>query len=315
MRGRTLVILLAVLIILVVVATLFESNRRRATHASGALLFAQLDTEQVDRIRILAKGEETILEKQDDRWLVATEGRFPADAKLVGNILEKLPKFYADEVVSTNPENRARFQVDSTGTEVWIEQGGSEAGHFIVGKPGPDFLSTYVRSAESDRVIQVPEYLPSLFQGRDTWREKAIFTLETDDIQSYEYLSPSRGSLRIARDESGAWQIEAPREGVAEERKVNMVIGAFARLKAISFADTVDAAVAGIEADTTWIRATLADGSTHELTIGGPAEKNRNYVRGDGAEHLVVIPIGGINTMMPPVEFLEPQKAPETTAP
>ena len=180
MRGRNLLILVIVLALLVVVAIYFETSRQRTTQTSDTLLFPGLNTELVDRIQVLSEGEETILERPGDQWVVVTEGGFPAEPRLVNDILDRLPKFYADQVISTNPDNRSLFQVDSSGVEVWINQEGEEVGHFIVGKPGPDFLSTYVRAANSDKVIQVPEYLPNLFKGQKTWREKTIFDLSVD---------------------------------------------------------------------------------------------------------------------------------------
>jgi hypothetical protein len=305
MRGRNILILVVVLALLVVVAIYFETSRRASTQTSDALLFPGLDTELVDRIQILSEGEETILEKQGDQWIVNTEGGFPAEPRLVNDILDRLPKFYADQVVSTNPENRNLFQVDSSGVEVWIQQAGEEIGHFIVGKPGPDFLSTYVRAADSDEVIQVPEYLPSLFKSQKTWREKTIFDLNLDDVQSYEYDSPTKGHLLVTRGQPTGWEVKEPETGlVDDEQIIRTAVQSFCRLRATDFADTLTAEDAGIEADTTWIEATLADGSIHKVRFGLPTERNRNFARKEGSRHIVLIPRGAINTMMPPFDAI-----------
>ena len=138
MRGRTIVVLLIVLVVLVLLAIFFEARRNRATETSDTLLFPGLNIELVDRIQILAEGKETVLDKADDQWVVATEGGFAAEPRFVTDILDRLPKFYAENVVSTNPDNQSIFKVDSTGVEVWVNQEGQEIGRFIVGKP--DFV-------------------------------------------------------------------------------------------------------------------------------------------------------------------------------
>ena len=301
MRGRNILILVIVLALLVVVAIYSETSRQKSTRTSETLMFPGLNTELVDRIQILSDGEETILEKQGDQWVVVTEGGFPAEPRLVNDILDRLPKFYAEQVISTNPDNRSLFQVDSSGVEVWINQEGEQIGHFIVGKPGPDFLSTYVRAADSDEVIQVSEYLPSLFKNQKTWREKTIFDLSLDDVLSYEYDSPSRGHVLVSRAEGMGWELQEPATGMIDnESMISTAMQSFCRLRAADFADTVTVADTGIEADTSWVSATLADGSTHKVRFGLPAERNRNYARKDGSEHIVLLPRGAISTMMPP---------------
>lgn len=305
MKGRKILLLVGVLVILAAAATLFENSRRRSTTESGALLFPGLKVDQVDRLEIDEEGgKQIVLEKKGEKWAVASENGFPAEPKLVQDILDRLPKFYADQVVSTNPQKQSLFHVDSSGVEVRVFQAGKKTAEFIVGKPGPDFLSTYVRAAGSDRVIQVPEYLPSLFSGHTTWREKTLFSLKPEDMRSYSYASPSRGQLMMKRDEAGAWTMEQPQSGKIDDSRVGMIVGAFGRLKAADFADTMSAEGAGILPDTTWIEVALADGSIHRLEIGAAAPKSRRYVRRKGSEAIVTVPIGSINTMMPPASML-----------
>jgi hypothetical protein len=143
-----------------------------------------------------------------------------------------------------------------------------------VGKPGPDFLSTYVRAAGSDRVIQVPEYLPSLFSGHPTWREKTLFSLDQENMRRYEYGSPSRGKLLMTREEAGTWNLEEPATGQVNEARAGIMLHTFAALKARDFADTLSADAAGVTPDTTWVQVTMADGSTHRLVVGSAAPRS-----------------------------------------
>ncbi len=313
MRGKTLLFLLGILVVLGGVAAIIDTTRRHATETTSALLFPGLKTELVDKIRINAEGKETVLEKRGDVWQVASEDGHVAEEKAVKDILDRLPKFYYDQVVSTNPANQSLFKVDSTGIEVWVDQKGKEIAHFYVGKPGPDFASTYVRAASSQRVIQVPEYLPSIFQRGETWREKTIFSLTQQDVNRYEYSSPTRGRLLVTKDASGVWHMEEPDTGVVETSKIGIAVGAFSRLKAAGFADTLSAAAAGIEADSTRVAATLADGTSHVLQVGLPAPSLRHYVRRQGSDQIFTVPAGALNTMMPKTDFLKARPNPQVS--
>lgn len=304
MRGRTILILLAVLLALAAIATLFESSRRRSTRTGGKPFFRGLVTEQVDGLRFISEGKETILEKKDGAWTVASEGGFHAEQKLVEDIVQTLPKFKADVVVSSNPANQSLFRVDSTGIEVWVDQSGKQIGHFIVGKPGSDFVSTYVRSAESNDVIVVPVYLPSLFQRGDTWREKTLLSLSQDDIRRFEYEAPSRGRLVVVKQDASLWRMEEPDTGAVEASRLAIALRTIATLKADGFADTVSAASAGLEPDTARVVVETADGQIHQIQIGAPAPGLRYYVRKLGGMQIYTVSKGRLNTLMVPKEIL-----------
>jgi hypothetical protein len=215
-----------------------------------------------------------------------------------------MTRFFADQVVSTNKANQSLFQVDSTGAEVWVDQKGKEIAHFFVGKPSDDWSSTYLRPADSDKVILVPEYLPSLFQRGDSWREKTIFNLEADNITRYEYASPKRGHLVLIKGEAGKWTFEAPEAGEIDPAKMSPLIQAVRQLKAVGFGDDISAAAAGLAPDTTKVTATLADGSTHVLVVGGAAPSNRVYVCREGDDQIFTVPISRVKSLLPPKEAL-----------
>ena len=105
--------------------------------------------------------------------------------------------------------------------------------------------------------------------------------------------------------------METPDTGRVEAVKLNLVLRTFANAKSSGFADTVSAAAAGLDADTTRISATLADGSTCVLQIGRQTTGSQFFVRKQGADNVVTFPRGGINTMMPRKEtLLVPPPAP-----
>jgi hypothetical protein len=300
MRGRTILILLGVLVVLAGVATLLEKGRSRKTTLKGVLLIPGMKTELVDQIRFKSEGKNVTLEKKSGTWVVATEGGNVAEKRFVDDMLEALHKCTADEVVSTNPGNHGLFMADTSGTELWVDQQGKEIAHLFVGKPGPDMLSTYVRAASSNKVILTRGYLPSLFQGKDTWRQKTLVSVKWEDIKRFEYTSPSRGDFLIVKNDAGIWHIEKPDTGRADPNRVSLPLRTVSNLKADGFADAIDPVTAGFGADTSHVSITTADGATYTVQIGLPAEGGRNYVRLDGSTQIYTMARGRINTLMIP---------------
>ncbi|MBD3163153.1 MAG: DUF4340 domain-containing protein [Candidatus Eisenbacteria bacterium] len=313
MRGRTILILLIVLIVLVAIALLYEQSRKRETRPADEAFFPDLVTEEIDRIRIAPADKDTVLlVKRDGDWFVESDGGHAAEEAKIEDLLEQLPKFHADQVVSTNPENRSLFKVDSTGIRIWIWQGGETIGDFIIGKGGPAMMTTYVRPVDSDRVLQVDASLPHMVDQR-TWRQERIFSLDQTNIEAYEYSSPSRGELRLVRGVDGSWMLEEPEEAPADSTRLRIPLGSFARLRTVEWADTLGPEEAGTAADTSWVRAKLADGSVHKLRVGLPTKRNRVFAQKEGQEQIFVIPLGAVNTMMPPPETF--MKAPSPPPP
>lgn len=300
MRGRTILILLGVLVVLAGVATLLEKGRSQKTTLKGVQLIPGMKIELVDGIRFHSEGKDVDLEKKSGTWVVATEGGNVAEKKSVDDLLEALHKCTADEVISTNPGNHHLFMADTSGTELWVEQQGKEIAHLYIGKPGPDMLSTYVRPASSSKVILTRGYLPSLFQGKDTWRQKTLISVKPEDIKRFEYTSPSRGDFAIAKDDAGIWHMEKPDTGKADPARVNLPLRTVSNLKADGFADTIDPIAAGFGADTSHVMITTADGATHAVQIGLPTGEGRNYVRLDGGSQIYTLAKGRINTLMIP---------------
>ena len=110
-----------------------------------------------------------------------------------------------------------------------MSAGGDEVAHVIVGKPGPDFMSTYLRPVDQDNVYRVSVYLRTqVDRGDQTWRHKTILKVAQSEIASYTATDSTGVRVTVGRDETGQWRMSEPKEGLARSELVPMVLQAMA---------------------------------------------------------------------------------------
>ena len=143
-------------------------------------------TEEVSRIHIKEPGEEFLLVKAENGWVLENLGNFPADGEKVEQLLNKIKEIAAGEVVSSNPEKQAVYAVDEAqGVMVTVSDNvGIELADFVAGKQAMSYQSSYFREADADEVMVIAENLRSVvdLQARD-WKDKTILALDTDQIK------------------------------------------------------------------------------------------------------------------------------------
>ena len=321
MNARTTILLVVILVVLGVVATLTETNRKKQWKPSGNKLLPEYVAEKVDELD-LSKGSLRVeLAKQNGSWVVGTENDQPADTQLVSGIIDNLNGLTSDDLVSTNAESHPALEVDSTGVDVVIHAGGDEVGHIIVGKPGPDGMSTYVRLAGQDNVYRVPVYLRSqVDRGDQSWRNKTVLKVPQAEIASYT-TTDETGSVTLVQDPPGNWKMTAPQEGPVDPGLVPMLLQTLTNVTARAFADSVTSlAEVGLEPPQRTIEVVLRSGERHTLLIGSQNPANQNYVKLADSETIYLVPAGRWNTVFrKPSELLvsqtEGKTAVESSAP
>ena len=317
MKPKTTLILALVLIVLVGVASLFETNRRKQLSSAGKPIFSAFTIAKADGIEIRGPGVETSLRKEGDRWLVATEGNQPADPKPIKQILEAMDKFTSSTLISTSAAKQTEFEVDSTGFSVRITGGGRALAAYQVGRPGPDYMSTYVRPSDRNEIYLVPAYLRTVVdRGEDSWRNKTILEVAQADITGYSTHNVN-GTVNVEKQADGSWQITEPLQAKARGDIVGAVLRSLATVKATDFADsTLTPEAAGLEPDTAKIVIRMADGSSHTIRVGAVNATNQSYTLREGDPQIYLVPRGRWNTVLRRAELLrEATEADLQTAP
>ncbi|MCK4411962.1 MAG: DUF4340 domain-containing protein [Candidatus Eisenbacteria sp.] len=321
MRARTTIVLAVIAAVLVIIAISSRRAERSRERIDSGPIFPEAYWESAAEIRLIAGEDSVHLRKQGRRWLVRTEGDYPADTTAIRGMLEKAESFDRRHLRSTSPEMQATFEVDdSSGTEVLLSNDQGEAlAHFRVGKNGPDFRSQYIRPVGSNEVFLIPEYLRSSFDARRaTWRDRAIFNFEWERAQ-WLYMEPAEGEpVEIVKDLQGNYQISSPDSVPAKKNLVESTLRALARLRSDAFPDTVPTLTrAGLDPPRQRVEVRLEDGGYRALNIGNETEKSRVYVKKDDAPTIFLLTKGRLSSLIRDFETLkeEPPAAPPAPAP
>jgi hypothetical protein len=210
-------------------------------------------------------------------------------------------------LVSNQAANHAVYEVDETGVDVKLSQNGAPSAWFVVGKPGPDYMSSYIRLHDEDETYSVPVYLrPDVDRGDRTWRDQTILSVDRTNIASYTYTPEEEPSVTIEQDEAGTWTVTAPEQRAVQQQILDIVLSSLTDIRASAFADTVDPATAGLASAARVLEIRERDGSTHVLEIGAENEKRQSYTRLQGNETIYLVPVGRWNTIFRKLDEIAP---------
>ena len=286
MKTKQLLILGGVFVFLLLVVLIFENpfgqNEYEKKVETATPLFPDFDKEQVSKIEITATGETITLLKQNDEWVVASMDNYPADSEGLAELLTKVGEFKNTQRVSNNPEKQAEFEVDSTGVEAKLMDANDKVlAHLFVGKITPGFLSSYVRTADSNDVYVAQGNLQSVFnKGTRTWKDRTIFDFNKGIVTELNISSPEE-TVELRLDADGRWQMLKPEVSAVKTTEVDTLLTTFSELNTDDFAEAQDdLAEYGLDTPQSIISAALNDGTTATLYIG-KEEEGKLYVKRD----------------------------------
>jgi hypothetical protein len=282
-------ILLAVAGLALLLANPFQDSVR-VNNPEPETLFGGAAVLEADRVEIRDAGAPAVLlTRGPEGWTVASRDDFPADTAAVGTILRAVAAARSTGPVSTNPANRSKFQVDSTGVAVRISRGGEPLAAFTVGKSGSDFTTSYVLPEEGEAVHVVRGLNRNLFARPKGFRDASVLRFDPARVTELT-LSGANGGWTLTRADSG-WarsrEGEAPTPAAAAA--VEDLLRNLGRLDADDFAAVRDTVDAGLDRPETAITVRFDDGTDAELWIGRDNGRNQRYAVRPGRRELYLL--------------------------
>jgi hypothetical protein len=301
---KTSTILVAVLAVLIVVflALRFVGERRGREKP----LYPDFDPEEAARVAIAGVEKTAVLAESEDVWNVLSEDSLPAEAGTVEDLLSRVTAFSRKDIISSNPEKRALYKVDSTGVFVSImdAQGDTLVG-FVVGKPGPDYQSTYIRDMGSGDVVLAPGYLRAVFdRGARTWQDRTVFALAPDTIEEVK-IGRSGESFTLLRNAAGEWHISEPESSACDKSRVERLVRTLAYLRCDELAGRTLSPASGLAEADSAIGFRTGAGIREELLFGNRNDKGHTYAKRTDSDIVYLLAPHKVNALLPrPAELL-----------
>ncbi len=158
--------ILIIVLLLVCGAFYWFMNRAdKGKHENtGQQPFAAAEPSTWKRLEFSAPGKKPVtLVKNDGRWQVAEMTECKVKEEMVRQILTALQSLKLDSLVTSGKEKFAAYQVDEKkGIQVHGVAAGGSVG-LVVGKVAADFMHTYVRLADDQRIFRINGLFGHLF--------------------------------------------------------------------------------------------------------------------------------------------------------
>jgi len=314
MRIRNTIIAFCILIIAVAVAY-FALKRERfeePAKTTTGLMYPGFDRSAVNQITIKSPTSEAQLLRVDGEWKVSDQGQqYPADQKAIDSLFEKVEGFTTTEVVAEKPENRALFQVDEQGASVVITASdGTVIADFIIGKNGPDYLSTYVRQQNSDQVYLISQFIKSFFdKPANSWKDRTLLNVEKEQIAEFSVQTKDKPALRL-KQTNNEWDIIEPETAKADIKAVERIVNGFRNFAASEFSPDSDPAVTGLESPALTLTVKKIDGTEQTVLFGNEKESKGVYAKAQGSEWIYIVPKYRMTNLDKPVAELKAKEEP-----
>jgi Domain of unknown function (DUF4340) len=309
--------ILAAVFVLLALLLVWQRYQRREIVTAGPAETIQLDPETVTRVQIHTKDGNVELERAGSEWKLVQPIEYPANTDLVNTMLKAVGDLKLEDIISTNPENRSTYQVDSTGTTVDVWTGDKKALALVVGKSTSDWTHTFVRRADGDDVYRADGVLTYQFNRRpDDWRDKTIFKADEKDIHSIVLSYPKdHREFAIVRTDSTHWGVRNPSGSTqpGDSLTIARTVGAAGRLMTVNFATPEEASAADFS-QPDFRLAVEAGGTTTGVSFVA-VDESKMLAKKDGNDTVFSIYKSNLgNLMKDEQELLTGKKKEETTA-
>lgn len=232
MRFRTTLVLLLVLAGLG--AYLYWWEMPRSEQEAKAKRLYDFKAEDVTEVLLKYQDREVVLRKVGEHWRLIQPVDAAADELTVKNLINAIAECEVKRELEDTPNDLAPFGLDQPFVSVTVKLKDRELPAVAVGKNAPVGFSTYVRKADTGKVLLVSS---SFRAGMDKQvkdlRDKAILNFADDDVQRFALVRPGE-TITVARKED-QWVIEQPATFPADGATVRSLLSTLRTMRAVDF--------------------------------------------------------------------------------
>ena len=287
MSRKNLLLLLILLVQagLVVYALMPEKHQA----AKEKIFVSDISKEAVTGLTIADDKQSLELFRQDGKWLVDREQKYPADADKVNGFIDKLLKLKSHRLVTTTAASHVRLKVADQlfNKKVTISAGDRQVSLFFGTSPSNKTL--HVRLEGEDEVYMARDLSAWEIQANnESWWLGKYIDLPEDTIASLS-VTNSGGSFTLKRKDDGTWALAGG--GTALDSKgVNQFVGKTTHLPLLKYLGQQDKKEYGLTKPEATLVYTEKNGATVTLAIGPKnADENNHVLKADNSPFYVSV--------------------------
>jgi hypothetical protein len=243
-------------------------------------------TDDLDKLEITNGDKPMVtLQKQGEKWVVATAANAPANQTNVKSMLDNVKELKATEIVAAKPEDEIKktYNLDATHALHFVGyKGADKKVDDLFGKSGG--RGEMMMVAGRPEIVAVSGYSSYLY-GRDVadWRDKEIFKFDDTNASSVT-ITNKNGKFSFTKGDKWAGTLDGHPIPSYDDSKVADAIRSLKALLADGFADTTKSSVdTGIDSPEGVISVALKDGAgVYTLKVGSVSSGTSHFAVKDG---------------------------------
>jgi hypothetical protein len=283
--------------------------QQRQIVVSAPVETLSIDPDRVTQMRISQPGTDAVaIERVAGAWRLTSPLEYRAAEPMVRGVLRTLESLKLEDVVSTNPEKRGTFQVDSTGTRVQILEGDTQVLDLVIGKANPGYSHTYVRQEGRDEVYRAVGMLTYSFNKPvDDWRDKTILDLAPESISRVTLEYPKEKSRVVVARADTAWSVSAGdgAPGPADSTAVDQFLRGTGKLTTATFATPEEIESLDLTAPDMRLQVESDLGTETVLFVEG--DEGKMYAQREGNETIFQLYKSSLTNLMKKADDLRPK--------
>ena len=186
----------------------FVDAKRPETEAKEKLFSVAAD--DVDELRITAKGDTTVVRKTDGRWALVEPVATDADQNEITSLLSSLTSLEINREVDPNAANLAEYGLTTPKADVTFTAKGGAKGRVRLGDATPTGGDLYAVAGDGARVVLVGTFVETnLARSAFELRDKRVLRFERDKADALEITAAGRVPVTFTRSNSD-WRVTAP---------------------------------------------------------------------------------------------------------
>jgi hypothetical protein len=298
---------------------------RGAASAESGPLLPDLKPEDVVALTIEdGEGMRTQLLRQDDGWILADTGDFPADGDKVEPILAKIAAMRSNRLVTRSSDSHKRLQVaaDDFARRIELEmRDGTSRTLFIGSAPNPS--GTHVRRADQNATYLTGEIASwEVNAAKSGWINASYVSLNQDEITAIT-LQNDGGTVALEKGTDGEWALQDLADGeLVEQTQVNSLISRISNVRMTEPLGTVSKPEYGLDdpqVEVTIFTEDSEDESTrmYTLLVGAKDPDDDNYfMKWSDSDYYVKVAAFNADNLLTWVrqDFIQEPPTPEPTA-